>query len=174
MTRFGTSRFEFIFTSLVKSSPRIFTTVQAVFRYEAMKREVADCIATFMGDFHCRAYETSKMYRDLKLRGAVVKDKHIILLPNEKIYNKVSKNPQAMPRQSYTPVHCRSMECGTCPLTKATWEFSLSQILGWSGMLRLPKISMFPSRTYKWCVLLLLSRFLRTSPAPDSPTGLLS
>lgn len=33
MTKFNNSRFEFIFTSLVKSSPRLFTTVQAVFRY---------------------------------------------------------------------------------------------------------------------------------------------
>jgi Bardet-Biedl syndrome 5 protein len=40
MTKFASSRFEFIFTSLVKSSPRLFTSVQAVLR----------------------AYETSKLY----------------------------------------------------------------------------------------------------------------
>lgn len=48
MTKFNNSRFEFIFTSLVKNSPRLFTTVQAVYR----------------------SYETTKLYRDLKLRGA--------------------------------------------------------------------------------------------------------
>ena len=55
MTKFNGSRFEFIFTSLVKASPRLFTTVQAVFR----------------------AYETTKLYRDLKLRGAIIKDKQV-------------------------------------------------------------------------------------------------
>lgn len=38
--KFNSSRFEFIFTNLVKNSPRLFTTVQAVHR----------------------AYETSKLY----------------------------------------------------------------------------------------------------------------
>lgn len=32
-----TSRFEFVFTSLVKNSPRLFTTVQAVMRFEFSK-----------------------------------------------------------------------------------------------------------------------------------------
>eukprot|EP00913_Durusdinium_trenchii_P002943 g2730.t1 len=53
MTRFNSTRFEFIFTSLVKHSPRLFTTVQAVFK----------------------SYETTKLYRDLKLRGAIIRDK---------------------------------------------------------------------------------------------------
>jgi len=61
------TRFEFIFTSLVKNSPRLFTTVQAVLR----------------------AYETSKLYRDLKLRGSIVKDGELILLPNEQIFSKI-------------------------------------------------------------------------------------
>jgi len=68
MTKFQASRFEFIFTSLVKNSPRLFTTVQAVLR----------------------AYETSKLYRDLKLRGSIIKDMQLILLPHEEVYNKVA------------------------------------------------------------------------------------
>lgn len=44
MTKYANSRFEFIFTSLVKASPRLFTTIQAVFR----------------------SYETTKLYRELK------------------------------------------------------------------------------------------------------------
>mmetsp|Transcript_20285 Transcript_20285/g.28509 ORF Transcript_20285/g.28509 Transcript_20285/m.28509 type:complete len:318 (-) Transcript_20285:545-1498(-) len=67
MTKFNNSRFEFIFTHLDKHSPRLFTTVQAVYR----------------------SYETTKLYRDLKLRGAIIKDKQLIMLPDEDIYNKV-------------------------------------------------------------------------------------
>ena len=67
LTKFNGSRFEFIFTNLVRDSPRLFTTVQAVFR----------------------AYDTSKMYRELKLRGAVIKDKELIILPEAKVFNKI-------------------------------------------------------------------------------------
>ncbi|RHY10449.1 hypothetical protein DYB25_002235 [Aphanomyces astaci] len=67
MTKYSNSRFEFIFTSLVKASPRLFTTVQAVFR----------------------SYETTKLYRDLKLRGAIIQDKELRLLPHEQVYTKV-------------------------------------------------------------------------------------
>ncbi|OQR98438.1 bardet-Biedl syndrome 5 protein [Achlya hypogyna] len=67
MTKYANSRFEFIFTSLVKASPRLFTTVQAVFR----------------------SYETTKLYRDLKLRGAIIQDKELRLLPHEQVYTKV-------------------------------------------------------------------------------------
>ena len=68
MAKYGGTRFEFIFTSLIKKSPRLFTTVQSVFR----------------------AYETSKLYRDLKLRGAIMKDKDLILLPDEKILDRIN------------------------------------------------------------------------------------
>jgi len=68
LTKQQSSRFEFVFTNMVKSSPRLFTTVQTVFR----------------------AYDTSKTYRDLRLRGATVKDQQLILLPQEQVYNKVS------------------------------------------------------------------------------------
>mmetsp|Transcript_64068 Transcript_64068/g.202683 ORF Transcript_64068/g.202683 Transcript_64068/m.202683 type:complete len:360 (-) Transcript_64068:248-1327(-) len=67
LTKFNGSRFEFVFTNLVRNSPRLFTTIQAVFR----------------------AYDTTKLYRDLKLRGAIIQDKELILLPNEQSYNKV-------------------------------------------------------------------------------------
>ena len=68
LTKFNSSRFEFIFTNLVKGSPRHFTTVQAVHR----------------------AYETSKLYRDLKLRGAIIKEKELLLLPQEDVMTKTS------------------------------------------------------------------------------------
>lgn len=60
-TRYEQSKYEFIFTSLVKNSPRLFTSFQAVIR----------------------SYETTKMYRDLKLRGAIVQDKQVMILPKE-------------------------------------------------------------------------------------------
>lgn len=66
MTKFNNARFEFIFTSLVKASPRMFQVVQAV----------------------ARAYETSRLYRDLKLRGALIKDDQLIVLPHEQIFSK--------------------------------------------------------------------------------------
>jgi Bardet-Biedl syndrome 5 protein len=68
MTKYANSRFEFIFTSLVKASPRLFTTVQAVFR----------------------SYETTKLYRELKLRGAIIKEKDLLLLPHEQVYTRLN------------------------------------------------------------------------------------
>lgn len=67
MTKMGNTRYEFIFTSLVKKSPRLFTTVQSVIR----------------------AYETSRLYRELKLRGAIMENKNLILLPDEEMMNKI-------------------------------------------------------------------------------------
>ena len=63
-----TTRFEFVFTSLVRNSPRLFTTIQSVLR----------------------AYETSKLYRDLKLRGSIVKDNDLLVLPGEDIISKIN------------------------------------------------------------------------------------
>eukprot|EP00891_Asterochloris_glomerata_P008878 jgi/Astpho2/8878/e_gw1.00129.36.1_t len=68
LTKFNHLRFEFIFTNLVKDSPRLFTTIQAVFR----------------------AYDTTRLYRDLKLRGALIFGKELKLLELEQLYNKVN------------------------------------------------------------------------------------
>jgi len=67
LTKYNGSRFEFIFTNLVRNSPRLFTTIQAVFR----------------------AYDTTRLYRDLKLRGAIIQDNELKLLPREQIYSKL-------------------------------------------------------------------------------------
>jgi len=37
----------------------------------------------------CRAYETSKLYRELKLRGAIVNNKQLRILPQEQKYNMI-------------------------------------------------------------------------------------
>ncbi|CEM36165.1 unnamed protein product [Vitrella brassicaformis CCMP3155] len=68
MTKHSGTRFEFIFTSLVRNSPRLFTTILAVHR----------------------AYETSRLYRDLKLRGAIIQDRELVMLPLEHLYDKVT------------------------------------------------------------------------------------
>ncbi|KAG9329814.1 hypothetical protein JZ751_028923 [Albula glossodonta] len=68
LTKCLNTRFEFIFTNVVPGSPRLFTSVIAVHR----------------------AYETSKMYRDLKLRGALIQNKQLRLLPQEQVYDKIN------------------------------------------------------------------------------------
>uniref|UniRef100_A0A8C2YFJ8 Bardet-Biedl syndrome 5 protein homolog n=1 Tax=Coturnix japonica TaxID=93934 RepID=A0A8C2YFJ8_COTJA len=68
LTKCNNTRFEFIFTNVVPGSPRLFTSVIAVHR----------------------AYETSKMYRDLKLRSALIQNKQLRLLPREQIYDKIN------------------------------------------------------------------------------------
>ncbi|KAM7154126.1 BBSome complex member BBS5 isoform 4-T4 [Macrochelys suwanniensis] len=68
LTKCNNTRFEFIFTNVVPGSPRLFTSVIAVHR----------------------AYETSKMYRDLKLRSALIQNKQLRLLPQEQVYDKIN------------------------------------------------------------------------------------
>ncbi|XP_050419171.1 Bardet-Biedl syndrome 5 protein homolog isoform X1 [Patella vulgata] len=68
LTKCNDTRFEFIFTNLISGSPRLFTSVITVHR----------------------AYETSKLYRDLKLRGALIQNKQIRLLPQEQIYDQIN------------------------------------------------------------------------------------
>ncbi len=51
----------------VADSPRLFSTVMAVHR----------------------AYETSRMYREVKLRGALLENQALKLLPQEQLYDKV-------------------------------------------------------------------------------------
>ncbi|XP_064647325.1 Bardet-Biedl syndrome 5 protein homolog [Lineus longissimus] len=68
LTKCNNTRFEFIFTNLIPGTPRLFTSVIAVHR----------------------AYETSKMYRELKLRGALIANRTLRLLPQEQIYDQIN------------------------------------------------------------------------------------
>uniref|UniRef100_A0A1I8F3J3 Bardet-Biedl syndrome 5 protein homolog n=1 Tax=Macrostomum lignano TaxID=282301 RepID=A0A1I8F3J3_9PLAT len=68
LTKFGQTRFEFIFTSLEPGSPRLFSSVMAVHR----------------------SYESSRAYRDLKLRTAIIADKRLKLLPQEELLSEVT------------------------------------------------------------------------------------
>merc|ERR1712061_220819 len=36
-----------------------------------------------------KSYETTKLYRDLKPRGAIIRDKELVMLPNEQVYEKI-------------------------------------------------------------------------------------
>jgi Bardet-Biedl syndrome 5 protein len=86
LTKFNGSRFEFIFTNLISSSPRLFTTVQ-VGSSCASGSQLHYFPPISQGGMQAvfRAYDTSKLYRDLKLRGAVIRDKELIQLPSEQV-----------------------------------------------------------------------------------------
>eukprot|EP00039_Didymoeca_costata_P002624 m.61518 g.61518 ORF g.61518 m.61518 type:complete len:352 (+) comp11421_c0_seq1:191-1246(+) len=60
-------KFQFIFTNAITDTPRLFTTIQAVHR----------------------AYDTSRLYREIRLRNAVVNEGQLNLLPNETIIEEV-------------------------------------------------------------------------------------
>ena len=104
MTKYNNSRFEFVFTNLVRQSPRLFTTVQVrqttrtprTTRRRLPEPPGAPPPARGRGPAQrpirpsrqavYRAYDTSRLYRDLKLRGAIIKNKTLVLLPTEQMY----------------------------------------------------------------------------------------
>ncbi|KEG10436.1 bardet-Biedl syndrome 5 protein [Trypanosoma grayi] len=63
--RFSSSRFEFVFTHLAQNL-RLFATVPAVWR----------------------AYESSTVYRELRLRSSVIRDGELVLLPEERLFTR--------------------------------------------------------------------------------------
>mmetsp|Transcript_12869 Transcript_12869/g.22725 ORF Transcript_12869/g.22725 Transcript_12869/m.22725 type:complete len:351 (+) Transcript_12869:249-1301(+) len=67
-TKYHSQRFEFVFTNLTKSTNQLLNIVQAVFK----------------------AYDNSRLYRDLKLRGAFIQDRELKLLPLEQTYSRVN------------------------------------------------------------------------------------
>jgi len=68
LTKYHNQRFEFIFTNLVSATMKLFTTIMSVYR----------------------AYDGSRLYRDLKLRGALIQDRELKLLPTEQTYSRVN------------------------------------------------------------------------------------
>ncbi|KAB7495500.1 Bardet-Biedl syndrome 5 protein [Armadillidium nasatum] len=68
LSKSGSTRFEFIFTNLIPGTPRLFTSVIGVFK----------------------AYNSSKMYRELKLRGAIIHNRQLRILPQEQIVSKIN------------------------------------------------------------------------------------
>lgn len=51
---------------------------------------MAEGSRTYMKFFIYRSYETTKSYRDLRLRTALIVDKQLRLLPMEQVYDKVN------------------------------------------------------------------------------------
>jgi Bardet-Biedl syndrome 5 protein len=68
LTKHNGIRFEFIFTYLVPGSPRMFQSTMAVYK----------------------AYESSKLYREVKLRGAILNKGQLKYLPKENLFNKIN------------------------------------------------------------------------------------
>ncbi len=68
------SKYEFVFTSLVKNSPRwVIRLLEVIFTFVCLCYFLDRMFTTVQAVF--KAYETSKLYRDLKLRGSVIKGK---------------------------------------------------------------------------------------------------
>jgi Bardet-Biedl syndrome 5 protein len=63
VTKFAHSKFEFIFSHESRHLPRLFSTIQSLYN----------------------AFDTSRLYRDIKLRGGIVRDKAVTMLPGESI-----------------------------------------------------------------------------------------
>ena len=63
LTKFSHSKFEFIFSHANRHLPRLFSTVQSLHN----------------------AFDTSRLFRDIKLRGGIMRDKALIMLPSERI-----------------------------------------------------------------------------------------
>jgi len=71
----------------VKNSPRLFTSIQAVFKYLFSSSSCLFSTCPLIG--RCRAFESTKLYREVKLRGAIVQNKQLLLLPGEEIVDQV-------------------------------------------------------------------------------------
>eukprot|EP01017_Pseudomicrothorax_dubius_P017371 TRINITY_DN19620_c0_g1_i2.p1 TRINITY_DN19620_c0_g1~~TRINITY_DN19620_c0_g1_i2.p1 ORF type:complete len:331 (+),score=56.01 TRINITY_DN19620_c0_g1_i2:64-993(+) len=65
-SKFQDSRFEFIFTNMNLGRTTALSRMQAL----------------------VRAYEASRMYREVRLRGAIISNKNLMLLPREKVINR--------------------------------------------------------------------------------------
>lgn len=68
LTKVNGNRFEFIFTNLAPSGSRLLTSVIGIYK----------------------AYTSSRMYRDVKLRGAIIQNSQLRSLPQEQIMNTVN------------------------------------------------------------------------------------
>ena len=63
LTRYSKTKFEFIFTNLVRDTPWLHGLIKNV----------------------ARAYETSRLYRDIKLKGSIIDNGQLRMLPKEEV-----------------------------------------------------------------------------------------
>lgn len=68
LTKTNGTRFEFIFTNLAPTTARLFTSVMGVYK----------------------AYTSSRMYREVKLRSAIIQNCHLRTLPKEQIMSTIN------------------------------------------------------------------------------------
>lgn len=77
------SRFEFIFTNLSLNNTKKFASIFDIYR-----SEITFCYLSFEKDFSaCRSYQSSYLYRELKLRSAILSSGQLKLLAKEKLYS---------------------------------------------------------------------------------------
>eukprot|EP00095_Tigriopus_kingsejongensis_P007057 maker-scaffold146_size311726-snap-gene-2.23 protein:Tk07057 transcript:maker-scaffold146_size311726-snap-gene-2.23-mRNA-1 annotation:"hypothetical protein CAPTEDRAFT_176376" len=81
LTKCNSTRFEFIFTNLVPGNSRLFTSVIGVYKSVHLKSDKSESSVL--------AYGSSKLYRELKLRGAIVQDGQLKVLPQESIVSTI-------------------------------------------------------------------------------------
>jgi Bardet-Biedl syndrome 5 protein len=87
MTKFNGSRFEFIFTNLERNSGSSHGAARN--DSSALKESGGSPAFLTLQAVH-KAYAASKLFRDLKLRGAIIADDELRLLRDEEVYNKIS------------------------------------------------------------------------------------
>lgn len=81
-------RYEFVFTNLIPGNTRHFTSFTGVFKYKS-KRTIfkINIVLKLPNIKYFRAYNSSRLYRELKLRGAILKNGRLRLLMFEKMYS---------------------------------------------------------------------------------------
>lgn len=87
------SRFEFIFTNLAQTNSRKFSSVFDIYRFEYFILQwmcfihVCAGIIIIINETLNRSYQSTMLYRELKLRSAILSSGHLKLLPKEQVYN---------------------------------------------------------------------------------------
>lgn len=80
------SRFEFIFTNLSQTSSKQFSSVFDVYRFQR-RLGTLTAESKIFSCWRCRSYQSSFLYRELKLRSAILASGHLKLLPKEQLYS---------------------------------------------------------------------------------------
>lgn len=93
LTSSSQSRFEFIFTNMAIDNTRQFSSVFDIYKfvwYFLFLVLSVEPSATHFRFFEFRLYQSSVLYRELKLRSAVVSSQQLKVLPQEQVYSTVS------------------------------------------------------------------------------------
>ncbi|XP_076670234.1 Bardet-Biedl syndrome 5 protein isoform X2 [Andrena cerasifolii] len=95
LTSFRSCRYEFIFTNLDPKSTRHYTSVIGIYRcsrdcqvfFFSPSRSPLGACGTRVRHIESKAYISSKIYREIKLRSGIINDKQLILLPQERVHS---------------------------------------------------------------------------------------